>query len=127
MRLKAQALVTRKNSRGANCAVRDALGPPLVLRRRSVLLHRRRIAPVICDMLHDILQTNAPVNHRALVRSRPRRLYDDEFDVKQLTDYLYSKRTGVHDGDHSARVPTRTVITTAACHRPSISRRQRAW
>lgn len=47
---------------------------------------------VICDMLHDILNTGAPVNHRALVRLEDLDAYTTTSSVKQLTDYLYSLR-----------------------------------
>jgi uncharacterized protein YdaL len=73
-------------------------------------------------MLHDILQTNAPVNHRALV-FEDLDAFTTTSSMKQLTDYLYSKRA-VHDGDHSARYrPERLLQRRRA--RPSISRRQR--
>ncbi|NIF45631.1 DUF2334 domain-containing protein, partial [Burkholderia sp. Tr-862] len=46
---------------------------------------------VICDILHDILQTNAPVNHRALVRLEDLDAYTTTSSMTTLTDYLYSK------------------------------------
>jgi uncharacterized protein YdaL len=48
---------------------------------------------VICDMLHDILQTNAPVQHRALVRLEDVNATSTVSSMKTLTDYLFSKRT----------------------------------
>lgn len=45
---------------------------------------------VICDMLHDILNTGAPVNHRALVRLEDLDAYTTTASMKQLSDYLYS-------------------------------------
>ncbi|MCX4150062.1 MULTISPECIES: DUF2334 domain-containing protein [Paraburkholderia] len=47
---------------------------------------------VICDVLHDILQTNAPVNHRALVRLEDLDAYTTTSSMKMLTDYLNSKK-----------------------------------
>jgi len=47
---------------------------------------------VICDMLHDILNTGAPVSHRALVRLEDLDTYTTTSSMKQLTDYLYSLR-----------------------------------
>lgn len=45
---------------------------------------------VICDMLHDILNTGAPVNHRALVRLEDLDAYTTTSSMQQLTNYLYS-------------------------------------
>ncbi|MDG0025754.1 DUF2334 domain-containing protein [Trinickia sp. Y13] len=45
---------------------------------------------VICDMLHDILNTGAPVNHRALVRLEDLDAYTTTASMKKLSDYLYS-------------------------------------
>lgn len=45
---------------------------------------------VICDMLHDILNTGTPVNHRALVRLEDLDAYTTTASMKQLSDYLYS-------------------------------------
>jgi uncharacterized protein YdaL len=47
---------------------------------------------VICDMLHDILNTGAPVSHRALVRLEDLDAYTTTASMKQLTDYLSSLR-----------------------------------
>ncbi|RKP43830.1 DUF2334 domain-containing protein [Trinickia fusca] len=46
---------------------------------------------VICDVLHDILNTGAPVNHRALVRLEDLDAYTTTSSMRQLTNYLYSK------------------------------------
>ena len=46
---------------------------------------------VICDILHDILQTNAPVNHRALVRLEDLDATTTS-SMQLLTNYMYSKR-----------------------------------
>lgn len=45
---------------------------------------------VICDMLHDILNTGAPVNHRALVRLEDLDAFTTTASMKKLSDYLYS-------------------------------------
>ncbi|HYS63453.1 MAG TPA: DUF2334 domain-containing protein [Paraburkholderia sp.] len=45
---------------------------------------------VICDMLHDILQSNAPVQHRALVRLEDVNATTTVSSMKSLTDYLFS-------------------------------------
>ncbi|NPT39792.1 DUF2334 domain-containing protein [Paraburkholderia sp. 1N] len=47
---------------------------------------------VICDMLHDILQTNAATNHRALVRFEDLDAFTTTSSMKTLTNYLYSKK-----------------------------------
>jgi uncharacterized protein YdaL len=46
---------------------------------------------VICDILHDILKTGAPVNHRALVRLEDLDAYTTTSSMKTLTDYLYGR------------------------------------
>ncbi|HEX7684023.1 MAG TPA: DUF2334 domain-containing protein [Trinickia sp.] len=45
---------------------------------------------VICDMLHDILNTGAAVNHRALVRLEDLDALTTTASMKKLSDYLYS-------------------------------------
>lgn len=45
---------------------------------------------VICDMLHDILNTGAPVNHRALVRLEDLDAFTTTTSMQQLTNYLYN-------------------------------------
>ncbi|WP_244136694.1 DUF2334 domain-containing protein [Burkholderia vietnamiensis] len=91
---KAQVLVTMKNSQSGATA-------PYVMRSGRLWYFAdvpfSYIGPtdrylVICDMLHDILQTNAPVNHRALVRLEDLDAFTTTSSMKQLTDYLYSKR-----------------------------------
>lgn len=47
---------------------------------------------VICDMLHDILQSGAPVQHRAFVRLEDVNATSTVSSMKTLTDYMYSKR-----------------------------------
>ncbi|SEI71318.1 DUF2334 domain-containing protein [Paraburkholderia diazotrophica] len=47
---------------------------------------------VICDMLHDILQSGAAINHRALVRLEDVSAVTTVSSMKSLTDYLFSKR-----------------------------------
>ncbi|WP_206956460.1 DUF2334 domain-containing protein [Trinickia acidisoli] len=44
---------------------------------------------VICDMLHDILNTGAPTNHRAIVRLEDLDAYTTTTSMKTLTNYLY--------------------------------------
>ena len=44
---------------------------------------------VMCDMLHDILGTNAPTLHRALVRLEDVNATTTVASMQQLTDYLY--------------------------------------
>ena len=46
---------------------------------------------VMCDMLHDILGTNAPTLHRALVRLEDINATNTVTSINTLTDYLYSK------------------------------------
>jgi uncharacterized protein YdaL len=46
---------------------------------------------VICDMLHDILQSGAVVNHRALVRLEDVSAVTTVSSMRSLTDYLLSK------------------------------------
>ena len=59
---------------------------------------------MICDILHDILQTNAPVNHRALVRLEDLDAYHDEFDA--AADELHVlEADSVHDGHHPVTDP----------------------
>ncbi|WP_175943712.1 DUF2334 domain-containing protein [Burkholderia pyrrocinia] len=91
---KAQALVTIKNSvSGATT--------PYIMRSGKFWYFADMpfsyIGPmdrylVICDILHDILQTNAPVNHRALVRLEDLDAYTTTSSMKKLTDFLYLKR-----------------------------------
>uniref|UniRef100_UPI0032185A65 DUF2334 domain-containing protein n=1 Tax=unclassified Burkholderia TaxID=2613784 RepID=UPI0032185A65 len=91
---KAQALVTIKNSKtGATT--------PYVMRSGKLWYFAdvpfSFIGPtdrylVICDILHDILQTNAPVNHRALVRLEDLDAYTTTSSMTTLTNYLYSKQ-----------------------------------
>ncbi|VWB37032.1 hypothetical protein BLA6993_01633 [Burkholderia lata] len=47
---------------------------------------------VICDLLHDILGTNQPVLHRAMVRLEDVNAFTTTSSMKTLTDYMYSKR-----------------------------------
>ena len=47
---------------------------------------------VICDMLHDILGTNAPTLHRALVRLEDVNATTTVSSMQQLTDYLYGQK-----------------------------------
>lgn len=47
---------------------------------------------VICDMLHDILGTNAPTLHRALVRLEDINATNTVTSINTLTDYLYSNK-----------------------------------
>ncbi|UOB58170.1 DUF2334 domain-containing protein [Burkholderia pyrrocinia] len=91
---KAQALVTIKNSKSGATT-------PYVMRSGKFWYFADMpfsyIGPtdrylVICDILHDILQTNAPVNHRALVRLEDLDAYTTTSSMKRLTDYLYFKR-----------------------------------
>ncbi|MCO5413646.1 DUF2334 domain-containing protein [Ralstonia mojiangensis] len=46
----------------------------------------------MCDMLHDILGTNAPTLHRALVRLEDVNATNTVTSINTLTDYLYSKK-----------------------------------
>ena len=46
----------------------------------------------MCDMLHDILGTNAPTLHRALVRLEDVNATNTVSSINTLTDYLYSKK-----------------------------------
>ncbi|AWV03169.1 papd-like protein [Burkholderia sp. JP2-270] len=91
---KAQALVTIKNSKSGATT-------PYVMRSGKFWYFADMpfsyIGPtdrylVICDILHDILQTSAPVNHRALVRLEDLDAYTTTSSMKKLTDYLYLKR-----------------------------------
>ncbi|RXV68951.1 DUF2334 domain-containing protein [Burkholderia stabilis] len=91
---KAQALVTIKNSVSGATA-------PYVMRSGKLWYFAdvpfSYIGPtdrylVICDILHDILQTNAPVNHRALVRLEDLDAYTTTSSMTLLTNFLYSKR-----------------------------------
>ncbi|KVF79682.1 papd-like protein [Burkholderia sp. FL-7-2-10-S1-D7] len=91
---KAQTLVTIKNSTSGATT-------PYVVRSGKLWYFAdvpfSYIGPtdrylVICDILHDILQTNAPVNHRALVRLEDLDAFTTTASMKQLTDYLYSKK-----------------------------------
>ncbi|WP_416269785.1 DUF2334 domain-containing protein (plasmid) [Burkholderia cepacia] len=90
---KAQALVTIKNSQSGATA-------PYIMRSGNFWYFADMpfsyIGPtdrylVICDILHDILQTNAPVNHRALVRLEDLDAYTTTSSMQQLTNYMYSK------------------------------------
>ncbi|MGV2289258.1 DUF2334 domain-containing protein [Trinickia sp. YCB016] len=47
---------------------------------------------VICDMLHDILQTNAATNHRALVRFEDLDAYTTTASMNSLVNYMYGKK-----------------------------------
>ncbi|MET3446070.1 DUF2334 domain-containing protein [Ralstonia sp. 1138] len=47
---------------------------------------------VMCDMLHDILGTNAPTLHRALVRLEDVNATNTVTSINTLTDFLYSKK-----------------------------------
>jgi uncharacterized protein YdaL len=89
---KAQSLVTITNSQTKATA-------PYVMRSGNLWYFADMpftyIGPtdrylVICDMLHDILNTGAPVNHRALVRLEDLDAYTTTASMKQLSDYLYS-------------------------------------
>ncbi|WP_193101337.1 DUF2334 domain-containing protein [Burkholderia sp. Z1] len=91
---KAQALVTIKNSVSGATA-------PYVMRSGKLWYFAdvpfSYIGPtdrylVICDILHDILQTNAPVNHRALVRLEDLDAYTTTSSMTLLTNFLYSKK-----------------------------------
>ncbi|RQS59102.1 DUF2334 domain-containing protein [Burkholderia sp. Bp8963] len=91
---KAQALVTIKNSKNGASA-------PYIMHSGNFWYFAdvpfSYIGPadrylVICDVLHDILRTNAPVNHRALVRLEDLDAYTTTSSMKTLTNYLYSKR-----------------------------------
>ncbi|RBL67513.1 papd-like protein, partial [Pseudomonas sp. MWU13-2625] len=91
---KAQALVTIKNSQSGATT-------PYIVRSGNFWYFADMpfsyIGPtdrylVICDILHDILQTNAPVNHRALVRLEDLDAYTTTSSMQQLTNYLYSKK-----------------------------------
>ncbi len=46
----------------------------------------------MCDLLHDILGTNAPTLHRALVRLEDINATNTVTSINTLTDYLYSKK-----------------------------------
>ena len=59
---------------------------------------------VICDMLHDILKTGAPVNHRALVRLEDLDAYTTTSSVKTLANYL----SGLHIPFTMAAIPLYT-------------------
>jgi uncharacterized protein YdaL len=91
---KAQSLVTITNSQTKATA-------PYVMRSGNLWYFADMpftyIGPtdrylVICDMLHDILNTGAPVNHRALVRLEDLDAFTTTASMKQLSDYLYSLR-----------------------------------
>ncbi|MCW0072897.1 DUF2334 domain-containing protein, partial [Burkholderia pseudomallei] len=91
---KAQVLVTIKNSKSGATT-------PYIMRSGKFWsfadMPFSYIGPtdrylVICDILHDILQTNAPVNHRALVRLEDLDAFTTTSSIKQLSDYLYSKK-----------------------------------
>ena len=91
---KAQALVTIKNSKSGATT-------PYVVRSGKFWYFADMpfsyIGPtdrylVICDILHDILQTNAPVNHRALVRLEDLDAYTTTSSMRKLSDFLYLKR-----------------------------------
>ncbi|NTY41649.1 DUF2334 domain-containing protein, partial [Burkholderia diffusa] len=91
---KAQALVTIKNSKSGATT-------PYIMRSGKLWYFADMpfsyIGPtdrylVICDILHDILQTNAPVNHRALVRLEDLDAYTTTSSMTTLTNYLYSKK-----------------------------------
>ena len=47
---------------------------------------------VMCDMLHDILGTNAPTLHRALVRLEDVNATTTVASMQTLTDYLYGQK-----------------------------------
>jgi uncharacterized protein YdaL len=89
---KAQSLVTITNSQTKATA-------PYVMRSGNLWYFADMpftyIGPtdrylVICDMLHDILKTGAPVNHRALVRLEDLDAFTTTASMKQLSDYLFS-------------------------------------
>jgi uncharacterized protein YdaL len=89
---KAQALVTITNSKTGASA-------PYVIRSGNFWYFADMpfsyIGPtdrylVICDLLHDILNSGASVNHRALVRLEDLDTYTTTSSMKQLSDYLYS-------------------------------------
>jgi uncharacterized protein YdaL len=91
---KAQALVTITDSKTGAAA-------PYIVRSGNLWyfadLPFSYIGPtdrylVICDVLHDILNTGAPVNHRALVRLEDLDVYTTTSSMKSLTDYLYSQK-----------------------------------
>ncbi|MBR7559203.1 hypothetical protein KC218_21885, partial [Mycobacterium tuberculosis] len=44
---------------------------------------------VVCDMLHDILFTNAPTLHRALLRLEDVNATTTVSSMQTLTDYMY--------------------------------------
>jgi uncharacterized protein YdaL len=89
---KAQSLVTITNSQTKATA-------PYVMRSGNLWYFADMpftyIGPtdrylVICDMLHDILKTGAPVNHRALVRLEDLDAFTTTASMKQLSDYLFN-------------------------------------
>lgn len=91
---KASALVTIKDSKTGEQA-------PYVMRAGNFWyfadMPLSYIGPrdrylVLCDLLHDILVTNQPVLHRALVRLEDVNAFTTTTSMKSLTDYLYSKR-----------------------------------
>lgn len=91
---KAQALVTITNSQSKATA-------PYVMRSGNFWYFADMpfsyIGPtdrylVICDMLHDILNTNAATSHRALVRLEDLDALTTTSSMRKLTNYLYSKR-----------------------------------
>ena len=47
---------------------------------------------VVCDMLHDILGTNAPTQHRALVRLEDLNATNTVSSIETLADYMSSKK-----------------------------------
>ena len=47
---------------------------------------------VVCDMLHDILGTNAPTLHRAMVRLEDVNATTTVDSMKTLTDYMYGQK-----------------------------------
>ncbi len=47
---------------------------------------------VVCDMLHDILGTNAPTLHRALVRLEDVNATTTVSSMQTLTDYMYGQK-----------------------------------
>jgi uncharacterized protein YdaL len=91
---KAQALVTITNSKSGATA-------PYIMRSRNFWYFADMpfsyIGPadrylVICDVLHDILNTGAPVSHRALVRLEDLDAYTTTSSMKTLSDYLSKKK-----------------------------------
>lgn len=56
---------------------------------------------VLCDLLHDILGTNQPVVHRALVRLEDVNAFTTTASMKSLTDYL----SGMHIPFSIATIP----------------------